>query len=389
MTKLTQTRHMLTMAGQDFIRSNEIDGLRGLAAAAVVFYHSILYAGDLASTTLLLPIQDLQSLRDKITKLVLLALNGHSAVMLFFVLSGFVLTLSLNRAGEIDAKAALNFIIRRLLRLYPVLVVVLAMYWIISYVYYLLGWNGFPLPSFENFIRNAVLVQNVWIGPSYTIQLEILAVPFILIFYIIRRKFGISGLLFCIVYALLAINEPALTFHIPEMEHWLIAFVMGIVIAEPGWRSYFSSFSPAAIWGIAFLFLFCRVGVMLVAPSAIVAQVLLCAALVGSICYAQHTGGLRAALRLPFIQHLGRISYSLYLVNVLFLLIIWSLIGKSAIYQHRPVEVGLLVGLVATALSIPVATYLEKHVEQWGIRMGRKFSVSRAPRNDPATHAAP
>lgn len=377
------------MAGNDFVRSNEIDGLRGLAAAAVVFYHSILYVGDLAATTLLLPIQQLPSLRDKITKIALMAMNGHSAVMLFFVLSGFVLTLSLNRIGDLNAKAVFNFTIKRLLRLYPVLVVVIAVFWMIAYVYYFFGWSGFPQPSFENFIRNAFLVQNIWIGPSYTIQLEIIAVPFILVFYIIRRKLGIPGLLFCIIYSMLAINNPSLTFDLPEMDRWLIAFVMGMVIAEPGWKNYFSTFSPSSIWGIAFLFLFCRTGVYLVDPAAVIAQVLLCAALIGSICYAQHTGGLRAALRLPFIQHLGRISYSLYLVNVLFLLIIWSIAGNWVIYQQRPLEVGLLVGLAATMLSIPVSTLLERYVEQWGIKMGRKLSLSREPLRDPATHAAP
>lgn len=377
------------MAGNDFIRSNEIDGLRGLAAASVVFYHSILYVGDLASTTLLQPIHQLPSLREKITKGALMALNGHSAVMLFFVLSGFVLTLSLNRIGSLDANSAVSFVVKRLLRLYPVLVVVIALFWCLAFLYQFFGWNGFPHPSLENFIRNAFLVQNIWIGPSYTIQLEILAVPFILVFYIVRRMLGISGLLFCVVYSMLALNEPSLTFHLPEMDRWLLAFVAGMVIAEPGWKNYFADFSPAAIWGIAFLFLFCRINVYLVAPSAVIAQVILCAALVGSICYARHTGGLRAALRRPFVQYLGRVSYSLYLVNVLFLLIIWSIVGNWTIYQQRPLEVGLLIGLFATAFSLPISSFLERHVEQWGIRMGRKLSISRAPLHDPATHAAP
>lgn len=89
------------------VRLNQLDGLRGLAALAVFFFHSFELvalqpnARDVAVWPVLRVIWD-----------------GSAAVILFFVLSGFVLTLPY--AGESPKKIdTLPFIIRRITRLYP------------------------------------------------------------------------------------------------------------------------------------------------------------------------------------------------------------------------------------------------------------------------------
>jgi peptidoglycan/LPS O-acetylase OafA/YrhL len=79
-----------------------LDGLRGLAAIGVVFCH--LWAGaDRTYPSLGAPVPG--------------AIYGRYGVMLFFVISGFVILMSLDRVGTRE------FAIRRFIRLYPI-------YWI-------------------------------------------------------------------------------------------------------------------------------------------------------------------------------------------------------------------------------------------------------------------
>ena len=380
---------MLHMHLPNLNRQIEIDGLRGLAAVSVIFYHAILYTGDTASTTLLLPIQELGTTRDALTKIALMLVSGHSAVMLFFVLSGFVLTLSLERIGRINARVALDFGVRRIFRLYPALVVSLLVFGLVAVAYQVMGWGGFPSPSMTGFLQNAVLIKNVWIGPSYTVQLELLAAPFLLLFFVIKRMFGLPGTLVVLLYTLLAMGNPSLTFFAPEMDRWIFSFAVGMTLADPGWRAVFERVSPSALWGILMLYFFGRTFSPLVSHEAVVAQNIICAALIGSVCYAKHDVGLCKVLRAPGIQRLGQISYSLYLINVVFLLVIWSLVGDWYLYNERPLEVGIIVGIVASAISIPIASIMEQYVERWGVRVGKTLSIGPKVRSDPAVHAAP
>jgi peptidoglycan/LPS O-acetylase OafA/YrhL len=109
---LHQERGSLSTDNQKEIRLKQLDGLRGLAALAVFFFHAIMMlppnSPALAALTkpLLRPFWD-----------------GPSAVMLFFVLSGYVLTLPYTDPSprRIDT---IPFIIRRIARLYPA-------YWIV------------------------------------------------------------------------------------------------------------------------------------------------------------------------------------------------------------------------------------------------------------------
>jgi len=113
-----------------------LDGLRGLAALAVVFCHvlssSPTYNPLTGATTLA---HTDRSLRYWLVASPLhLLWNGSLAVILFFVLSGFVLTLPLMRAlddytGRLPEKSWRSYYPRRLLRLYlPVAGALLAAY---------------------------------------------------------------------------------------------------------------------------------------------------------------------------------------------------------------------------------------------------------------------
>src|SRR5579859_2420849 len=85
-----------------------LESVRGLAALTVCFFHvaSASYMGA--------PMIDPNSI-------LMLPLNGPGAVVLFFVLSGYVLRLSLESKFSASAMAvAVGFVISRLFRVYPV-----------------------------------------------------------------------------------------------------------------------------------------------------------------------------------------------------------------------------------------------------------------------------
>jgi len=104
------------------IRYEQLDGLRGMAAFVVFLFHAIMMAPA-----------DSPVLRSLTTPVVRPFWDGPGAVMLFFVLSGFVLTLPYtgSRPRKVEP---LPFVIRRIARLYPAYWAVLAVSFALRYL---------------------------------------------------------------------------------------------------------------------------------------------------------------------------------------------------------------------------------------------------------------
>ncbi len=185
-------------------RSHALDGLRGIAACAVIFYHGILaYDATLIDRVLMQPIQASGTARDVLTAIALTASDGQTAVYLFFVLSGAVLRLSLERRADEGAlPLSMAFTGARLLRLYPPLIACLMLFYVLGHV----GIARFPVFTPIQLIANATLWDTRMHGPSTTIQAEVMAIPFILIAWLLRRLFGLPALVFCLIYSMLAID---------------------------------------------------------------------------------------------------------------------------------------------------------------------------------------
>ena len=79
------------------MRINELDTFRGIAAMAVLLYHYTSRYNEFFDSTSVLSFS-----------------YGWMGVPLFFMLSGFVITLTVNRC-----KSPFDFLYRRFIRLYP------------------------------------------------------------------------------------------------------------------------------------------------------------------------------------------------------------------------------------------------------------------------------
>src|SRR5690349_7696347 len=109
------------------VRNDQLDGLRGYAAIAVVFFHSILGPDPtMVGRVLYQNYSKISSWSDAWAKLALTVTNGQTAVVIFFILSGAVLFDSLQKDSENNlVPLAANFFVRRFLRIFPAMVVCL------------------------------------------------------------------------------------------------------------------------------------------------------------------------------------------------------------------------------------------------------------------------
>jgi peptidoglycan/LPS O-acetylase OafA/YrhL len=97
-----------------------LDALRALAALMVALGHSfIAMTFDGVDKLWITPIWLLESDKALFAKLVLFVGNGAAAVTVFFVLSGVVLGLSLDRDYSITRHSCCRFLIKRAFRIYP------------------------------------------------------------------------------------------------------------------------------------------------------------------------------------------------------------------------------------------------------------------------------
>lgn len=369
-------------------RARALDGLRGIAAAAVVVYHSILHNDvSLVPRVLFQPLQAMPTARDALTKLFLIAFNGETAVYVFFVLSGCVLRTSLERHGRDPriksgeaARLCAGFALARAVRLYPPVIACMVLFYALSQ----LGIPGLARFTPRQLAQNASLWAITMHGPSNTIQVELLAVPFILAAWLLRRRFGVPALALCLAYGVLALETGWMVLFLPNMHAYLIAFMAGMVAAEPRLRPLLAEAPGGAWWGALAGLALCRAFEPHALITSLVAMVLAAALLVGGLLHGQR-GSLHRALERPAAQALGRVSFSLYLLNVPVLYALWGWTdGRPWVARHA-LEAGLLVALASLALTYPLAWASERWVERPAVVAGRRLGdlvragVRRAP----------
>ena len=363
---------MVSSASNDGTRSHALDGLRGMAALAVVFYHAILHMDlTLIERVLNVRLQSMPSLRDGLTKVALLIFNGHTAVYVFFVLSGCVLTLSLDRKRDQPTAAiAASFLLTRAARLYPPVIVCMLLFFAMGF----LGIGGYPVFSFQHVLQNSSLTTIAMHGPSTTVQAELMAAPFVLAAWLLRRAFGPIVVVFCLAYAMLAIESAHMVAKLPNMHAYLIAFACGMAVAEPAVRGLVASLKPGVWWVALALLLLSRAFHPAASLLSLVTMTGLAGVLVAGLHYGQR-GSLVRLLETAPAQALGRVSFSFYLLNVPVLYLIWAFTDRWSWMGAHALETGLCIGALSVALTWPLAVASEKWVERPAIRAGRNISA--------------
>jgi peptidoglycan/LPS O-acetylase OafA/YrhL len=355
MVSTTKTEHSL-----------ELQSLRGIAAAIVLVHHALRVFDDGAFAFWF---------SEKV-------LNAHAAVVVFFVLSGYVLSRSLISRG-LNAQGVLTFWTRRAFRIYPALWCGL----LLVAVYVLLLMPSFS-PHFSTWATESINPEKInskaivmsaagfsadILPPAWTITVELvgsLLLPPILLGMVRGPVFS------ALIVAALVTVSLAFGAGVKQVPLYLVHFALGAWLATSTWART-SRISGWATVGALVILLYGRQvgpwGYHDAVPSLIegLAAVVVIAGLLRS-----HARWLKAE---PLVR-LGDWSYSLYLVHIP---IAFSL-GKIV---ERQVDVSSSVtawsfGLAAMTLVITLilSWLLFSCVEKPGIGLGnRVISIFTRP----------
>ncbi|MDR3742045.1 MAG: acyltransferase [Terracidiphilus sp.] len=351
---------MKTNAG----RLPELDGLRGLAALSVFFSHAIGL------------IPGYESLAIQQTPLRLLW-DGASAVIIFFLLSGFVLTLPYVGATSRPLQP-LSFILKRFFRLYPaywcaLLVALLLRFWVLEHNHLasLSSWANslWSIPLSTGMIARvfAMIAPGVnthGIDPviwSLVIEMKV-SILFPAIIFMVRRirsLYADALILACVI--LLGPLHSLLGF-IP-------VFVAGSYLAkyqqpirewlglQPNWFKALILLAALAIYG-AHNFI--------AAPTSYVGTLLTAAGSALILLSVLTWSPLNRIAACGPVHFLGAVSYSFYLLHLPILLA-----TTSCLY---PLFHSLLLCVVsALALALISSKLIYEVVELPGVRLGNRF----------------
>jgi peptidoglycan/LPS O-acetylase OafA/YrhL len=350
---------------QKTMRNSALDGIRGWAAVAVVFFHTI---SGMDAHVLSAPANTFYG---EWTTTVLTLVDGSTAVVLFFILSGCVLTVSLQRTTRVQGylRSAFSFVVKRILRIYPSAIACIAamafFYWLLSF------WQPqlfLPFPL-HDVLTNMLLVDWSVHGATWTLNMEIFAVPLMLVFGLASVAIG-NAAIYVFVLAAIAIHfGPSNYFGFLQCFN-MIYFAAGCLVTTPIGKA---STKLVSVYAALAFTLFCRVFIRHELFDIWLIQALFGFLFVSHIYYEPNTK-LAKVLSRPLSQFMGRISFSLYLWNVPVLYLIFPIYRQYVSpVSNYPVEAGSVMATVVILVTIPIAVVSMRLIEHPFIALGRKI----------------
>jgi peptidoglycan/LPS O-acetylase OafA/YrhL len=362
-----------------------LESLRGVAALMVALSHSLLVLTvDGIDSIWFATFSELQGVQSAITRFLLVFFNGGAAVIVFFVLSGYVLGLSLDKHA-LGIRQTFAFYVKRIFRLYPAHIVVL-----IGIVASMLLFYEFELFEagsawyalwYQTDINVTRVLQNMTLQHvdlnhiAWSLQVELAGSLFLPVFYVFARRLPLvlntmvlAGLVWLSYYS----SNLYLIF--------LYCFYAGLMLPQIH-QQFSSAFSGKSanmllVTGIATLCL----GYTLAGPQSLFGRVLIetVGAMIIITCLLDQnqTGNwLNRFLARDVINRLGRYSYSFYLLH--FVILYWLAYG---LFHLVPADllsrVPLLFGVGMMVVSVPITFWLAgktyHHVEVPMVKLGKR-----------------
>ncbi|TWB17107.1 acyltransferase family protein [Nitrospirillum bahiense] len=213
-------------------RNKAFDGIRGYAALIVIVFHSILgFNMGFVSDSLFAPLLSIPDAYHIFVKFLISTFSGHTAVDIFFAMSGCVLIMSSQRCLKAgDIRGSVIFVIRRAFRIMPALLVcvsvIAAVFWALSFAF-----PGMITPYTKDQVFDNLMLWGMPIhGASWTLRVEMLAIPALAIVGLLYKKAGNAGLIFFLIFSILSFENPKLCLNYPDLSSSLIYFSLGAII---------------------------------------------------------------------------------------------------------------------------------------------------------------
>ncbi len=360
---------------------SRVDSLRILGALAVAGYH--LSGWNLNGVALFphTPWPHVGDWQNFVGRLALAFFPGRSALMMFFVISGLVLYVSLQYGPQNIVAAARRFFTARIFRIYPIVVFGTALSAAIHGGHLPPSAGGAPL-TVTTFFAHCLLLD-VSANPTlWALQVEVLAAPVIVAVFFMERRFGSTAI------AALAIATTALSFSghwalWPPFSHHIYAFIVGMLVPTFG-RQFVGKLSRGACGGVLLAAL---AGLFLPGPllgiysqwSALF-ETYAAFTLVALVAYRADTPGTHWLNWTP-INRVGLAAGSYYVLHVPLLPWALALVGAGipmAWSVAAPMPVGFLATILTLGLIVPAALVSFRFIEAPGIALGRRIIRRRA-----------
>jgi peptidoglycan/LPS O-acetylase OafA/YrhL len=373
-----------------------LEALRGIAALSVAAFHSwqSRWLDSAGSTRSFLSPTTTDGFFDQIASLALrIAGNGHGAVILFFVISGFVLTGSLARGPQDYARGGTRFLLARLFRIYPAAVATIAVFALVFWAF------GASFGRAQNFgpialVENALLIDTSINGVMWTLQVELIAGPLLLIAYFGFQRFGIAPVvaLFCILAALSFWGPWMRAIGGANMFGTIHAFIPGMIafLTAPRLLRSCTPRTATLVLAIASIgFLASRPVLSWTSNWAVIAEASFGAIAVAVLAFGR-PGAFATIFDWRLTRFFGRISYSFYLLHPLTLLAMWknpSVLGAVIAMGVSPLALAIILFVTSVAVITPLAFALYRWVERPGIAANRTLArllLARPPKPNTA-----
>lgn len=351
----------MTSAITETRRITFLDGLRGIAAFFVVAHHMSMAA-----------VEELNRSADHFVHS--LIAYGAMGVDIFFILSGFVITMTLDRQ-HVTGRYAACYMVRRSLRLDPPYLCTLALVIAITYASIAIG-AQLPTPTLPQLLAHVFYLQNILgykdLNPvNWTLCLEIqFYLVLVLSLAVLQRVFSEHNTAALLQRRSVLIGFAALAvFSAATHGNYFKSPIQHLFIEQ--WYQFF----------LGALTYWCRKGYL---PSRWVWIYI--AVIFGiSLSGKPNPGDLIAAataimlimmssnrlLDSAPLQFLGRISYSLYLIHVPIGWAAIALVGR--IFQHESPLFAVAVGVFGMVVSIVSAYLLYLIVEAPSVKLSRRI----------------
>ena len=328
---------MNTQARLPFIP--RLEALRGCAAVSVVGYHCTAWITGTYVT-------------------------GLGPVVLFFVLSGFVLARSLSNNSD-----PVNFFRHRLFRLLPAAIATVLLFSALCFQFrFFVGQEGNIDPL--NVLLNALMIKSDINPTMWSMTVESLATPVILLSFMMFQRWSERPLviLVAVLFGLSFIGPYAHLLGGFSNLAPLYAFVIGVLVHFRGRAIVERLAKFESIAAVAALALFCFCGTRKQTSPILLLECLSSAMVIALIAFGPAMG-LWRPLDHAVVRFYGRVSYSFYLLHMIGVSLAVRMINELPWPPLLLIACSVAVALVITT---PLAWIFWKFIEAPFINFGKR-----------------
>ncbi|MFD2332194.1 acyltransferase family protein [Cohnella sp. GCM10020058] len=376
-------------------RITQLDSIRGLASLSVFFSHIWpLFPGPFTSYLY-------------VNTPVRMAVYGHGAVMLFFVLSGFVLTLPFLGHLKVSYK---QFLIKRFFRIYipylAAIVVAMIAFRSSDPIQGLGAWISELSTgkfSMKSIVDHLLLVGNydtkrydtvIW---TLVQELRISLVFPILALLIVRAKWQLSLIVCLLLSSITSLNqllewEPVYGFKnsFSQTSHYCAIFIVGGLIAKhrlafihfygrlPRRVKYASLALAMALYTYGIKMQGAAIRMKLPFVGEVAQDYTIVAGIVSFLMIALGSKKMSSLLSLKITRFFGDISYSLYLWHIIVLI--------GAIHLLHGVLPLVIIVLLVFCVTVAISWLSYRYIELPAIKMGKRMTSGRKAKQRQQMH---